>query len=749
MESSVRCASRLRRITSRGSVARESNLPPRRVKWFFPHVDELQPNFVAVETPQIRILRLRCLSSPALTTRCFTPKHVCGETGLGCFCCAREKIHCSRRDNDQRLLRSGRGNLPLMPPYQQFSSVTLEELPVDNYEVDSLLGSDDDLDDTARAAKRRRIETLGKLYLQGNPLFIASASLRGPFDNGWVNPWKRNRSRAPATNRKRAASPANGNMREVEDSEKMTKSIPSSTDCVCRANQQGHSASSTPAEFEKQKRDSPFIVESLDSRMTEPPSAKFSVRHQWLKKDRRRFNIQNYDPPKSPSSRYAGVTKRRQPLDKKPEPSHIQDISSSRTKSRDKQSTSTLRSSPNGSSSPSNFPGFPDCEHPHQGSNGKKNLTASSTSFDDSKSINCERVEPTSSSSVRIIPPSSHLPEFKYRLPKSKSAKQPTVETGQSILKNKTDSTDDFLANPTNEREYPPLQSALGDSSSRQASVQTKKDSGTLEALGHNDEPESDEITSAQIVPQPLPQSGQIISLYSTDLRGALDADENAGVGGGELSTQEALHLAQKSFREEFSTPERDLEEDNTETKELYKQSSRITPFSRINAMTSKLEIKLATGAGPEAIQSMDTQALIDAVTPFSVRTTKNAGIESNSRSHPNASAPDLSQKRRTALAVSPRLSPAGNHMQVAPARHTQISDNDSFSALPLTLSVTTPATEPPDGQGLMAGSDAFNLSQVIQDAGSWLQQSFDVGKDLKRSSQSSTQAIRREVTPT
>jgi hypothetical protein len=83
----------------------------------------------------------------------------------------------------------------------------------------------------------------------------------------------------------------------------------------------------------------------------------------------------------------------------------------------------------------------------------------------------------------------------------------------------------------------------------------------------------------------------------------------------------------------------------------------------------------------------------------------------------------------------------------------TQVSGNDSFSALPLTLSVTTPATEQQDGQEVMAGTDAFDLSQVIQDAGSWLQQSFDVGKDMKkdsqRGSQSSAPALRREVSPT
>lgn len=37
--------------------------------------------------------------------------------------------------------------------------------------------------------KKRRIESLGQQYIQGCPLFILSAGLRGPLHDGWVNPW--------------------------------------------------------------------------------------------------------------------------------------------------------------------------------------------------------------------------------------------------------------------------------------------------------------------------------------------------------------------------------------------------------------------------------------------------------------------------------------------------------------------------------------------------------------------------------
>lgn len=44
-------------------------------------------------------------------------------------------------------------------------------------------------DEPERAAKRRRIEAQATAYLRGQPLFILTAQLRGPFDDGWQNPW--------------------------------------------------------------------------------------------------------------------------------------------------------------------------------------------------------------------------------------------------------------------------------------------------------------------------------------------------------------------------------------------------------------------------------------------------------------------------------------------------------------------------------------------------------------------------------
>lgn len=54
-------------------------------------------------------------------------------------------------------------------------------------------GSDNDESREEHRKKRRRIERQAHQYLQGQPLFILSASLRGPLDDEWFNPWARKR----------------------------------------------------------------------------------------------------------------------------------------------------------------------------------------------------------------------------------------------------------------------------------------------------------------------------------------------------------------------------------------------------------------------------------------------------------------------------------------------------------------------------------------------------------------------------
>ncbi|KAL1637604.1 hypothetical protein SLS58_009277 [Diplodia intermedia] len=62
-----------------------------------------------------------------------------------------------------------------------FAPLTFEPLETDYEEFGA--------DTPQREAKRRRIVSNANQYLQGSALFIQTAALRGPFENGWQNPW--------------------------------------------------------------------------------------------------------------------------------------------------------------------------------------------------------------------------------------------------------------------------------------------------------------------------------------------------------------------------------------------------------------------------------------------------------------------------------------------------------------------------------------------------------------------------------
>lgn len=75
--------------------------------------------------------------------------------------------------------------MPIKFPDSFLSSLSFD--PLSSASSDS----ESEKDEAARAAKRRRIERVARDYLQENPPFISTATLLGPFDDGWVNPWRK------------------------------------------------------------------------------------------------------------------------------------------------------------------------------------------------------------------------------------------------------------------------------------------------------------------------------------------------------------------------------------------------------------------------------------------------------------------------------------------------------------------------------------------------------------------------------
>ncbi|OAL37651.1 hypothetical protein AYO20_03158 [Fonsecaea nubica] len=80
---------------------------------------------------------------------------------------------------------------PTLPQYPRpVSPVSAEDIPIcDDTVVYYDPANDAREDGEQRAAKRRRIEGHATAYLRGQPIFIMTAQLRGPFDSGWKNPW--------------------------------------------------------------------------------------------------------------------------------------------------------------------------------------------------------------------------------------------------------------------------------------------------------------------------------------------------------------------------------------------------------------------------------------------------------------------------------------------------------------------------------------------------------------------------------
>lgn len=90
-------------------------------------------------------------------------------------------------------MAGGKAKVPEYP--RPVSPVSAEEYPICDNTIVYDEGDVDDFEASSeqRAAKRRRIESYAAAYLRGQPLFILSAQLKGPFDNGWQNPWRRKR----------------------------------------------------------------------------------------------------------------------------------------------------------------------------------------------------------------------------------------------------------------------------------------------------------------------------------------------------------------------------------------------------------------------------------------------------------------------------------------------------------------------------------------------------------------------------
>jgi hypothetical protein len=190
--------------------------------------------------------------------------------------------------------------------------------PVYNRPEDLLWEQDSESDGTedVRAAKRRRIEKLGEAYLRGDGLFILSAGIRGPLEKGWRNPWAMKKCRKPRLARLGGIVQAGAREPLAEVPETVTRAPKAlmekeATNERRDDNTAGHRSVQGDGKVEfatgSPNQDDPFI--RAIERPSGDPTRERSDRNKWLKKNdvclpsTRDIYTESREPRMSPSRR--------------------------------------------------------------------------------------------------------------------------------------------------------------------------------------------------------------------------------------------------------------------------------------------------------------------------------------------------------------------------------------------------------------------------------------------------------------
>ncbi|KAB8238056.1 uncharacterized protein BDW43DRAFT_152432 [Aspergillus alliaceus] len=672
-----------------------------------------------------------------------------------------------------------------MPPPRPVSPLSLEicSPPLSDLDTDGILASDDELNEEERAAQRRRIEKLAESYLQSKPLFILSASLRGPLDGGWVNPWKTDRRRnVPAGRNKTQMSketeiPASPIIHETNSRKRRThheppevrSSRPQTVAPESNIHRSGGGStrlrhfSDRPIRWSVSpstpRRSIPWakpIGSNAELRSSSPSK---HTNEKWLKKDRKQISFQNVDPPTSPtttfSSRYS--TKSRASKD--------DPVNSQAASFEHNQTSPSIDEELRASSLPALDPEFSTV---HRVSNS---ITSSPAKDQRLSGISIQKA--TSGTVVQdpsfyVLAPSSHLPQFEYRRRKSRvnsktESPKHSVAMGLDVEKDphshsiikENDASMQHVSTP-----YPmPLDKPTGQEhlEADRKSLGILTSTSTINAIGNPSVSHSakfrststvhkgntsDRLPSAQQV-RNNPTMTDITSLHSIAVPRSNSEYDGDTIPDPQFSTQAALLLAQRSFQNDLDSPGPDKaspkKQHASDSSNISSPMSNIiTPFRRL-ATPDKVggvnPVKAPTTVGG---QWQSTQCMIDAATPFTFSTEKKAKRRTISPGKHLAN----KKKAKTAsfkLPSSPSLTPGETQrdqvdedVHSSPVPRHSSGHEIQHSALPMTLTGTTPPTAQ-EGQQGFPGVDSFNLTQAIADAGSWLQQSFDLNVDIQQ----------------
>ncbi|KAL3455874.1 hypothetical protein BJX64DRAFT_271552 [Aspergillus heterothallicus] len=635
-----------------------------------------------------------------------------------------------------------------MPPRRPPSPLALETCAPLASDADDygLACSDDELDERQRAAQRRRIENLGEAYLKGSSLFILSAGLRGPLDKGWENPWKKDR--------KKYTSHQNGGGRDTDqpiipETNSRKRRLYQSPTTTSRSRLSVTPLGSSRLDSVREKAITIQPRDRVPALSTEAIGSPRYTRvkaadSRWLKKDRVSTQFQNIDPPPSPttsvSTRHIKAKTAAHPEGESVAP--VCEIARSSSSGRSNQPKPIPAAQTSGTTSKVTHP--------------SSDLTkrAANEQFDNQDV------------SLRVISSSSQLPKFEYRL-RQPSRSSPKVNDQSNLKSGKYDSS----KNPVDAfRNLPPRvprcspaklsptpavsihQTEDMDQHDMDDSLTVANASNTMEnpSSSHlekappgnqkNDTTSEINLPSAQPAPESPPIPDNITSLYSIAISKSTSARTEDHNNEQQFSTQAAVLMAQNSFQNDLRSPEKSpvlsTRKRRASQGSIHGSSNQvnITPFHRMNSPgRDPGDNRSAPRTG--GAQMISTQYMIDAATPFTFSTERKKTdyrLLSSEKDRSNSK-----KRKTTSFAVSPSVSSSpevsyyddehpSTAIELHPPDARDSHSGSQHSPLPMTLTGTTPPTAQ-EGPGV----ESFNLSQAIAEAGSWLQQSFEINKDI------------------
>ncbi|KAL4996079.1 hypothetical protein BDV10DRAFT_173106 [Aspergillus recurvatus] len=612
-------------------------------------------------------------------------------------------------------------------PRRPVSPLALETCEPLDPDLDTcwLAGSDDELDQGQLSAQRRRIEKLGEAYLKGTPLFILSASLRGPLDKDWVNPWKKNRRNGNGPTEQRVIPETNSRKRGHHQSPPVVSHSKSSV--TPRAS----SHADTPRKVvpRHDPRDRPNRSELLAAGSRSPRFTRPNATDtRWLKKDKVSTRFQNIDPPTSPTT----IISSRQ---------------SKRGGATGTQSVSRPGMAGHELASPPRIQQYKPPVH-HKSSPRHRAQTNAALSDghtpgpdfqkDESQSIN-------GGGSLRVVSSSSQLPKFEYRL---KQRRELNAKTGSRPSPKRIEDKSCEAAAIENGPEQtpqksPPVLSPYPDArrnAENPLTLTNASNATEIPSATNLDKAQASQtktcttsennLPSAQHAPSNLPPPDHLTSLYSIAVSKATSSRTEDQNDDQQFSTQAALMMAQRSLQNDLRSPE-EIQLTSARKRRMSQSSDNqslnpvnITPFHKMNAPDRE------SGGVPV----ISTQYMIDTATPFTFSTEKKAGFRTLSSGKDKSK---TKKQKTTSFAVSsPSEIPsehltsdedgAENATQDQPAEVRASPSGSQRSAFQMTLTGTTPPTAQE-----ARGAESFDLSQAIAEAGSWLQQSFEINKDI------------------